>query len=156
MQTFSFNPPLNLIVEGKWLLAVTSGECTNSVFEIPDENNSFSLSIPSRWRILNYLHDGVIIKLKELLEPREQVDIKLLVEEVRKRGNITKIGEKGRNLSDLGTHKNEIIERLKIINNSDLEDIGFWLEVSSTGILNILDMKYIDASTTGYTSPPGI
>ena len=32
MQNFSFNPSINLSEEGKWLLAVTSFECTNSVF----------------------------------------------------------------------------------------------------------------------------
>ena len=31
-QTFSFNPPINLIEEDKWLLAVSLIECTNSVF----------------------------------------------------------------------------------------------------------------------------
>ena len=41
MQTFSFTPPRNLLEEGKWLLAVTSFECTNSVFDITNENNSF-------------------------------------------------------------------------------------------------------------------
>ena len=49
MQTFLFNPPLNL-VEGKWLLGVTSFECTNSVFNITDENNSFSITIPGHWQ----------------------------------------------------------------------------------------------------------
>ena len=28
---FSYNPPINLVEEGKWLLAVSSSECTNSV-----------------------------------------------------------------------------------------------------------------------------
>ena len=49
MQTFSFSPPMNLIEEGKWLLAVSSFECTNSVFDITDENNSFSITIPGHW-----------------------------------------------------------------------------------------------------------
>ena len=49
MQTFSFNPPIKLVEEGKWLLAVTSFEATNSVFNITDENNSFSGSTPSYW-----------------------------------------------------------------------------------------------------------
>ena len=39
METFSFNPPINLSEEGKWLLAVTSFEATNSVFNITSENN---------------------------------------------------------------------------------------------------------------------
>ena len=41
MQTFSFNPSINLVEEGKWSLAVTSFECKNSVFNIINENNSF-------------------------------------------------------------------------------------------------------------------
>ena len=32
MQTFSFNPPINLVEEGKWLLAISSFEATNSAF----------------------------------------------------------------------------------------------------------------------------
>ena len=41
MQTFSFDPPINLVEEGKWLLGVTYFDFTNSVFNITDENNSF-------------------------------------------------------------------------------------------------------------------
>ena len=46
MQTFSFNPPINLFEESKWLLAVSSFECTSSVLKITNENNSFSILIP--------------------------------------------------------------------------------------------------------------
>ena len=49
MQTFSFNPLLNLIKEGKWLLGMTSFECTNSVFNITNENNLFSITILGHW-----------------------------------------------------------------------------------------------------------
>ena len=49
MQTFSFNPPINLIEEDKWLLAVSSFECTNSVFIITNDNNSFSIIIQGHW-----------------------------------------------------------------------------------------------------------
>ena len=45
MQTFSFSPPINMVEEGKWLLGVTSFECTNSVFNLTDENYSFSQSL---------------------------------------------------------------------------------------------------------------
>ena len=31
MPIFIFSPPINLFEEGKWLLGVTSFECTNSV-----------------------------------------------------------------------------------------------------------------------------
>ena len=49
-QTFSFNPPIKLVEEGKWLLAVSSFECTNSVFNITNENNSFSNLVPGRYQ----------------------------------------------------------------------------------------------------------
>ena len=49
MQTFSFNPPINLNEESKWLMAVSSFECANSVFNKTDENNSFSISTPGHW-----------------------------------------------------------------------------------------------------------
>ena len=49
METFSFNPPLNLSKEGKWLLAVTCFEATNSVFNITNVNNSFSITISGHW-----------------------------------------------------------------------------------------------------------
>ena len=39
MQTFSFNPPIILFEEGKWLLAVSSFECTNSVFITTNGSN---------------------------------------------------------------------------------------------------------------------
>ena len=50
MQTFLFNPPINLFEEGKWLLAVCSFECLNSVFNITNENNSFSIIIPGHYK----------------------------------------------------------------------------------------------------------
>ena len=81
-ETFSFSPSLNLSEEGNWLSGVTSFECTNSIFNITNGNNSFSLTIPGSW-ITKGGHQ-TIIKLKELLELREQDDIKLHVE-VRKR-----------------------------------------------------------------------
>ena len=49
MQTFSFSPPINLVEVGKWLLAVTSFEATNSVFNIMNENISFSITTPGHW-----------------------------------------------------------------------------------------------------------
>ena len=49
MQTFSFLPPNYLVEEGKWLLGMASFESTNSVFNITNENHSFSITIPSHW-----------------------------------------------------------------------------------------------------------
>ena len=45
-QTFSYNPPINLVEEGKWFMAVSLFDCTNYVFNITNENNSFSIIIP--------------------------------------------------------------------------------------------------------------
>ena len=66
MQTFSFNPPINLVEEGKWLLAVSSLECTNSVFNITNENNSFSIIIPGHYQ--NKSDEKTIYDLNKLLE----------------------------------------------------------------------------------------
>ena len=103
---------MNLSEEGQCLLGVTSFEATNSLFNITDENNSFSISIPGRWRTPKYLEDRIIDKLKNLLKLRSQIDIKLHVEEVRKRGNHIKIGEKKYILSDFDTSKKQIFEEL--------------------------------------------
>ena len=59
-------------------------------------------------------------------------------------------------LSDLGFHKNEKNEELKIVRFNDLEDMVFRMLLTNNEIENILDMKHIDAKSTGYTFPPGI
>ena len=103
MQTFSsfsFNPPINLIEEGKWLLAVSSFECTNSVSNITNENNSFSITVPGHWD--SQSSKNTIDELNKLLELRS---LELHVNEVRKRGNIIKIGDKEYKLSDFDTQK---------------------------------------------------
>ena len=93
MQTF-FSPPINLVEDGKWLLGVSSFECKISVLNVINGNNSFSISIPGYWRIPNYIKYGIVDKLKSLLNLRSQNDIKLHVEEVRKRGIQIKINKK--------------------------------------------------------------
>ena len=85
-QTFSFNPPINLVEEDKWLLAVSSFECTNSVFNITNENNSFSIIIPGHYQYKT--DEGTINNLNNLLELKS---LELHVEEVKKRGNKIKI-----------------------------------------------------------------
>ena len=93
METFSFNPAINLSEEGKWLLAVTSFEATNSVFDITNENNRFSITIPGHWNS----EDGeeLINKLNEILELRSENDIELHIKEVEKRGNRIEIENSG-------------------------------------------------------------
>ena len=80
LQTLSFNPPINLSEEGKLLLAVTSCEATNSVFNKTDENKSFSFLTPG----YRNSQDGeeLINKLNSLLELRSENDKELHLEEV--------------------------------------------------------------------------
>ena len=66
MQTFSFNPPINLLEEGRWLLAVISFECTNSVFNITNENISVSIIIPGYYQ--TEFAEKMIDDLNKLLE----------------------------------------------------------------------------------------
>ena len=79
MQTFSFNPPINLLEEGNWLLVVSSLECTNSVFNISNENNSFSIIIPGLYQ--NKSDEKTINDLNKLLELKS---LELRVKEVKK------------------------------------------------------------------------
>ena len=88
METFSFNPPINLAEEGKWMSAVTSFEATNSVFNIIAANNSFSFIIPSYWT--SRVGAETIIELQNLTRLRYQNDIELHVKEVIKSGNLFK------------------------------------------------------------------
>ena len=83
MQTFLFNPAINLNEEGKWLLAVSSFECTNTVFKITNKNVAFSITLPSRWD--SKCAEKTVGKLKKLLELRSQNGFELHVEQVRKK-----------------------------------------------------------------------
>ena len=85
LQTFSFNLPIKIFEEGKWLIGVTSFEWTNTVFNITDENNSFSIIIPDHYQ--NKSDEKTIVELNKLLELRS---LKLHIKEVRKRGNLKK------------------------------------------------------------------
>ena len=100
MQGFSFNPPVNLVEEGKWLLAVSSFECTNSVFNITGENNSFSIIVRGHYQ--NNSDEKTIDEPNKLLELKS---LELHVKKVRKRGNRVKIGDNEYKFSDFGTPK---------------------------------------------------
>ena len=151
MQTFSFNPPINLVGEGEWLLAVSSFECTNSVFNITDENNSFSIIIPGHYE--DKFAEKTIDNLNKLLELKS---LDLHVEEVKKRGNKIKIGDKEYKLSDFDNQKYEIIEELKNAKYNDLEDLVYRMRLSYYEIINILNLKYIPTKRTGSGLNPGI
>ena len=137
-QTFSFNPPINLVEEDKWLLAVSSFECTNSVFIITDDNNSFSIIIPGHYQ--NKSDEKTIDDLNKLLELKS---LELHVEEVRKRGNLTKMGDKKYKLSDFDNQKYEILGELKNVKYNDLEDLVYRMRLSYDEVVDILDLKYI-------------
>ena len=151
MQTFSFNPPINLAKEGKWLLAVTSSGCTNSVFNITDENNSFSIIIPAH--LETEFADKIIDELNRLLELRS---LELHVDEVRKRGNIMKIGDKVYILSDFDNQKYEILQELKNDKYNDLPDLAYRRQLTYDEIIDVLDLKYISTKRLDYSLNPGI
>ena len=132
MQTFSFNPPINLVEEGKWLMAVSSFECTNSVYNITNENNSFSIIIPGHYQ--NKSDEKTIDELKKLLELRSENGIELNVEQVRKKGLIL-INDYS--LSSLGMFKDEILEELKNAKFNDLEDMVYRFQLTYDEIIDI-------------------
>ena len=138
MQTFSFNPPINLIEKGKWLIAVSSFECTNSVFNITNGNNSFSIIIPGHYQ--SESAEKTIDELKKFLELRSENGIDLHVNHVRKKGIIL---IKSYSLSSLGMFKDEIFEELKNVKYNDLEDLVYRFQITYDEIIDILDLKYI-------------
>ena len=87
---------------------MSSFECTNSVFNISDENNSFSIFISGHWE--TEFAEKIIDEVNRLLELRS---LELHVNEVRKRGNIIKIRDKEYKLSDFDNQKYEILEELE-------------------------------------------
>ena len=151
MQTFSFSPPINLIEEGKWLLAVSSFECTKSVFNITDENNSFSIIISGHYQ--NEFAEKTIEELNKLLELKS---LELHVAEVRKRGTKIKIGDNEYKLSDFDTQRNEILTELKNIKYTDFEDLVYRMQLIYNEIIDILDLKYIPTKRMGYSIEPNI
>ena len=150
-QTFSFNPPLNLVEEGKWLMAVSLFDCTNSVFNITNENNSFSTIIPGHYK--TEFAEKVINDLNELYELNS---LELHVEAVRKRGNIRKIADKEYMLSDLDNQKNEILEELGNVKYNDLRDLIYRMQLTYNEIIDILDLEYVPTKRVGFSLNQGI
>ena len=137
-QTFSFNPPINLFEEGKWLLGVTLLECTNSVFNITNEKNSFSITIPGHYK--TEFAEKTIDDLNKLLELKS---LESHVQEVKKRGNKIKIGDNEYKLTDFDTQENEILEELKNVKYNDLKDLVYRMRLSYDENKDILGLKYI-------------
>ena len=151
MQIFSFNPPINLIEEDKWLLGVSSFECTISVFNKTDDYNSFSIIIPGHYQ--NESDEKTIDELNKLLDLKS---LELHVEEVRKRGNKIKMNDNEYKLSDFDTQKNEILEELKNAKYIDLEDLVYRMQLTYDEIIDILDLKCIPTKRMGYSIEPNI
>ena len=89
-----------------------------------------------------------------MLKDRSRNDFERHVEEVRERSTQIKTGDKGYQLSDLDTRKNELIRELKNIKYIDVKDMVYRMELTYDEIPDILNVKYFAASTAGYTSPP--
>ena len=121
MQTFLFNPPIKLLEQGKWLLAVSYFECTNSVFIMTNGNNSFSITIPSHWETKSARK--TIDELRKLV----QLDsVGLHVKEVEQKSYQTKIGNKEyKSSSEFLLLDKKYLTNLKKAKNNDLEDLVY-------------------------------
>ena len=126
-------------------------ECTNSVFNIINENNSFSIFIPGHYKTESA--EKTIDGLYKLLELRS---LELHVREVRKMGDKIKIGDNEYKISDFDNPKPEIFEELKKAKYIDLEDLAYRMQLTYDEIIDVLDLKYIPTKRTGYILNPGI
>ena len=134
MQTFSFNPPINLSEEGKWLLAVSSFEATISVFNITEENNWFFIIIPNHWE--SKTAEKTIDEQNIFSELRS---LELHAKEVRKRGSKIKLGDNEYKLSDFDTKENEIPEEFRNSKYNDKEDLAYRMQLTYDESIDVLD-----------------
>ena len=153
LETLIFSPPINLVEGGKWLLTVTSFETTNSVFNITDENNSFSISTPS----CSSPEGGeeLDIQLNKLLEVRSENYMESQVKDVKKRRTRIELEISGYNLTSFDHFESEKIAELKRVTYKDLADMVYRTELTYDKIIDISDVEYIAASTVGCKLPPG-
>ena len=130
---------------------MSSFECTYSVFNITNENNSFSTTIPGHWR--DSIEEQIVNRLNKALEVRT---LESHVEAVRTRGNKILIGDSVYKLSDFDTQKDEILKELKKVKYPDIEDLVHRMQLTYDEIINILDLKYIPTKRIGYSIEPNI
>ena len=78
MENFSFSPPINLLWEGIFSQAVTSYESTNSIFNITNEINSFSITIAGL--VSSRVGAETINSLQQFLKLRSVKDFEVHVE----------------------------------------------------------------------------
>ena len=86
---------------------------------------------------------------------RSENDIELHVMEAEKRGIRIEIENSGYILAGFDHFKSEILGRIKSGNYKNIIDIVFRVEITFDEIIDVLDTKYFNASSTGYTLPPG-
>ena len=141
METFSFNPPINVVEEGKELLAAISFEATNCNFKTSDENNSFSIGTPGYWRIPNFLPEGIIDRLKKLIELRCQSDNELRVKEVKKRGTRIQTEKKGYSLSGFDHFKSVKLSELRLVKYHDLDDMIYRMALTYEENMEVLETR---------------
>ena len=151
MQTFSYNSPINLVEEGKWLVTVTCFSTNNSVVNITNENNSVSITTPIHWNSISV--EKTINELNIIIELRSENDIDLHVEQVRKK-RIILVNDYS--LSSLGTFKNKSLEELKNAKNNDVEDLVYRFQLLYDETIDKLVLNCFPTTTIGYTLPLGI
>ena len=121
LEFVSFSPPINFAEKSKWLLTVTSFQATNSILQLIDENNSFSISTPGHWS--REEGEELINKLSKFLKLRSENDIELHVREVEKRSTRIERENSGYNVAGFDHFRSETLAELKRVNYKDLEDM---------------------------------
>ena len=148
-ETFSFSPPINLIEEGNWMIAVTFFEATNSVFKTTKQYNSFSTTIPGHWNTKSL--GKTTDELDNLLELRSQNATELHVKQVSEKG-IGLIKDQSSNLEFL---KNETLEELKNAKYNVPGVMVFRMQLTYDEIIKKIDLKHIPSKRRGYSPHPG-
>ena len=132
-------------------MGVSLFDCTNSVFNITNENNSFSKIIPGHYQTASA--EKTIDELNKLLELKS---LELHVKEVREIGQQIIIRDKEYKLSDFDTFKEEILEELKNVKYNDLEDLVYRMQLTNDEIMDILGLKYVPTKRIGYSLKPNL
>ena len=110
------------------MLAVTFFEATNSVFNITNENNRFSISTPGFWspkgieETMNRLHIILNLKSKKHFE--------LNVKEMAKRGTRIKKDNNGYKFADFDHFKSEILAKIKRRKIKSFEDMVYIMQLT--------------------------
>ena len=126
------------------LIAVTSFEALNSVFNITDKNTSFSILTPSYWIPVG--GEELINKLMRFLEVRSQNDIQLRGKDFEKRGTRIEIGNSGYKLAGFDHCKNETPVEVGSLKYKDLYNMLYRKELTYGDFLYVLDVKFFAGS----------